>query len=169
MKSFAPDIPEFVDCSKMAKLMGLCRSRLYQLIHAGIILHPVYLVANKRPVFTREMAMRNLKVKEQNVGINGQVIMFYSFRRIVSPAPKPKSEPRNERRQKAPVFPQKGRHKDLIEALTALGIEGLNEGQIDSAIHHCFPDGTDAVGEDDILRAVFRYLKRQNPEHNQRT
>ncbi|MCH8121218.1 MAG: hypothetical protein IIC00_16030, partial [Planctomycetes bacterium] len=37
----------------------------------GVLLNPVYLVANKRPVYTREMAVRNLQVKHNNVGITG--------------------------------------------------------------------------------------------------
>jgi hypothetical protein len=169
MKSYETDVPDFIDCTTMARLMGTSRTRLYQLMADEVILRPVYLIANRRPVYTKEMAVRNLKVKQKNVGVNGRVIMFYSSRPKYSASLKPKAEPKKNRREEECVSSQKGRHDDLIEALEALGIENIKPEQIDSAIRICFPDGTNDVSEDEILRAVFRHCKCQNPEHNQRT
>jgi hypothetical protein len=63
-------IPEYINVSTMAKLLNLSRSRLYQLTDQGVLLKPVYLLNNKRPVYTREMAVLNIEVKNSNVGIN---------------------------------------------------------------------------------------------------
>jgi len=166
---FETDLPEYVDCTSMAKLMRISRSRLYQLIDAGIVLSPVYLLCNKRPVFTKEMALRNLRVKEQNVGINGQVIMFYASRQSTSQIPKPKISPVEKRREEKTSSPKIQKHVQLIEDLEALGMENIKAEQIDSAIQKCFPTGVEDVSEDEILRSVFRFIKCQNPEHKPRT
>ena len=73
-------IPAIIGMSQMAKLLHLSRSRLYQLIDAGILLPPAQLLSNKRPIYTKEMAMRNLEARTNNTGINGQIIMFYTAR-----------------------------------------------------------------------------------------
>jgi hypothetical protein len=158
------NLPEYVNMSKIAELLQLSRSRLYQLIDQGVLLKPVYLVTNKRPVYTREMAVRNLEVKHNNVGINKEIVMFYSARPTVRPA-KPKKTTKEPTEQ--PVE-SPSKHADLIEALEALGLENVTASQIDSAILKCFPDGTDEVSEDEILREVFRHLKCRDTEHKQR-
>ena len=155
MNSKYNNLPAYVNVSAMAELLQLSRSRLYQLIEQGVLLKPVYLIANKRPVYTREMAMRNLQVKHNNVGINGQVVMFYSTRPTMKPA---KTKRATKQQTEKPVkFSNK--HTDLTEALESLGMENITAEQIDSAIVKCFPDGTENVSEDEILREVFRYMK----------
>jgi len=158
------NIPEYINMSKMAELLQLSRSRLYQLIDAGVMLGPVYLL-NKRPAYTREMAVRNLQVKHDNCGINNTIVMFYSARPAMKP---PKTKRATKQQAKQPVQ-SSIKHADHIEALESLGLEGVTANQIDSAILKCFPDGTDNVGEDEILREVFRYLNRRNTEHKERT
>jgi len=155
MNSKYNNLPEYVNVSAMAELLQLSRSRLYQLIDQGIILKPVYLISNKRPVYTKEMAMRNLQVKHNNVGINSQVVMFYSIR----PKMKPAKAKRTTKQQTEQPVKFSNKHTDLIEALESLGLENITVEQIDSAILKCFPDGTQQVSEDEILREVFRHLK----------
>ena len=156
-------LPAYVNMSTMAKHLSLSRSRLYQLIDQGVLLQPVYLLSNKRPVYTRDMAVRNIEAKNRNVGINGKIVMFYSAR--IKPS-KPKKTVKKSADQKA-VAPDK--HADLIEALESLGLENINSSQIDTAIQKTFPDGIENISEDDILTEIFRYLKRQNTEHKPRT
>lgn len=165
MNSKYDNIPAYINMSAMAELLQLSRSRLYQLIEQGVLLNPVYLVTNKRPVYTREMAVRNLQVKHDNVGIGGQVVMFYSVR----PALKPTKTIRTTKQQAKQPVASTSKHADLIEALEALGMENITASQIDSAILKCFPEGTEDVSEDEILREVFRHLKCRDSEHIQRT
>ena len=155
MNSKYNNLPEYVNVSAMAELLQLSRSRLYQLIDQGIILKPVYLISNKQPVYTREMAVRNLRVKHNNVGINGQVVMFYSTR----PTMKPAKAKRTTKQQTEKPVKSTSKHTDLIEALESLGLENITACQIDSAILKCFPDGTENTSEDEILCAVFRRMK----------
>jgi hypothetical protein len=159
------NIPPYINISTMAELLQLSRSRLYQLTDQGVLLKPVYLVANKRPVYTKEMVVRNLEVKHDNVGINKKIVMFYSAR----PAPKPAKAKRTTKEQAEQPAVSPSRHTEMIEALEALGLENVSSSQIDSAILKCFPDGTEDVSEDEILREVFRHMNRRNSEHKQRT
>ena len=159
------NIPAYVNMSVMAKFLQLSRSRLYQLIDDGVLLKPVYLTANKRPVYTRDMAVSNLQVKHNNVGINGDIVMFYSAR----PATKPTQIRKTTKQPTEQPVESTTKHDDLIEALEALGLENITSSQIDSAVLKCFPDGTQDVSEDEILGEVFRHLNRRNPEHKQRT
>ena len=158
------NIPEYINISTMAKLLNLSRSRLYQLIDQGVLLKPVYLSSNKRPVYTREMAVRNLEAKHNNVGINGNVIMFYSARTSTTIA-KPKKTVKKSTDQK---IVSSDKHACLIDTLESLGLENITSSKIDSAIQKCFPDGTENVSDDDILTEVFRHLKCRNTEHKPR-
>ena len=157
------NLPAYINMSNMAKLLNLSRSRLYQLIDQEILLKPVYFSNNKRPVYTKEMAVRNLEDKKNNVGINGEIIMFYSARTTTN---KPKKIVEKPAKLKTT---SSGKHADLIDALESLGLENITAAQIDSAIHKCFPDGTENVTEDYILTEVFRHLNCQNSEHKPRT
>ena len=159
------NIPAYINMSAMAELLQLSRSRLYQLIEQGVLLKPVYLVTNKRPVYTKEMAVRNLNVKHNNCGVNNAIVMFYSARPKMKPA---KTKRTTKRLTEQPVV-SPNKHTDLIEALEALGMENITTSQIDSAILKCFPDGTENTSEDEILREVFRHLKCRDSEHKQRT
>ena len=157
------NLPPYINISTMAKLMNLSRSRLYQLVEQGVLLKAVYLLNNKRPVYTKEMAVRNLEVKNSNVGINGEIVMFYSARNTTVPAPKKTTKKPAEQTTDPP------KHTDLIDALESLGLENITSSKIDTAIQYCFPDGTENVTEDYILTEVFRYLNCRNSEHKPRT
>ena len=153
-------IPEYINVSTMAKFLNLSRSRLYQLTDQGVLLKPVYLLNNKRPVYTREMAVRNMEVKNSNVGINSEIIMFYSAR---TTATKLKKTVKKSTVQKVV---SSDKHADMIDAMESLGLEKITSSQIDSAIQKCFKNGTENISEDDILTEIFRHLKCQNIEHN---
>ena len=155
-------IPEVVGMSQMAKLLQLSRSRLYQLIEHGLLLNPVYLIRNKRPIYTRQMAMRNLEVKKNNVGVNGQIIMFYSPRNIIH------SEKNNVVKVKEKQ-PANNQYKKLIEELADLGLEDVSATDARAAVSELFPDGTEKVSQDEILTSVFRHIKCRDTEHKPRT
>ena len=156
-------IAPYINVSVMSQYLGLSRSRLYQLTQQGILLKPVYLINNKRPVYTREMALRNLKVKKSNVGVNGDIVMFYSARNKIVPVLKKIS--RKAKDTKA----ENTHYTELIEALESLGMDRVTSSDIDAAIRDCFPDETPDLDDDQTLTTVFRYLKCRNTEHKPRT
>jgi hypothetical protein len=108
------------------------------------------------------MAICNLGVKNNNVGINGKIIMFYSARTM------PNKPNKTLKKSTAPKAVSSDRHTDMIDALESLGMENITASKIDHAIYECFPSGTENLSEDDILTTVFRFLKCQNSEHKPR-
>jgi hypothetical protein len=147
-------IPDMVNMTTMARLLNLSRSRLYQLMEQDILLKPAYLLSNRKPVFTRDMALRNLQVKTNNCGVNNQI------RKESTPKVRT-TQPRRD------VSPSK--YEPLLDELTCLGIEDLTVEQVEKAVSNCYPEGSDDVDPDLLLKTIFCHLKRQNPEHNERT
>ena len=154
-------IPAILGMSQMAKLLHLSRSRLYQLIDAGVLVPPAHLLSNKRPIYTRDMALRNLEVKHNNTGINGQVIMFYSARKPVHSVNKTNKKSGVKAQKKGPP----NQYQDFIKDLESLGLEDVSVEKVESALTDCFPDTIPDLEDDQTLIAVFRHLKSQNCEH----
>lgn len=151
-----PHIPPMISVSEMGRLLGISRSRLYQLIDSGIILPPAYLIDSHRAVYTEEMARRNLQVKQQNTGINGQIIIFYARR-----APKP-AKLMPEKHETPPPSQDQGLPQELVETLESLGMTDVTVAQITQALTSCFPGGTENLDQGEVVKTVFRHLRSQN-------
>lgn len=149
-------VPEFVTIVQMSRLLKLSRSRFYQLLEANIFLKPVSLLSNKRPGYTREMALTNLEVRKMNKGVNGQVVMFYTTR---ASAPIRRDKAVKPKQSDTPST--KDDHRELLESLEGLGLAGLTVTTVKDALASCFPAGTAGVSEEQVLADVFRYLKRK--------
>ena len=142
-----------VTVREMASLLEMSPSRLYQLIHTGILLPPVYALGSRKPLYPREIQLRNLIAKKTNCGVNGTPVLFYSKRaghragRISRPG----------FRKGKPQKPTQ--HEGLIDALRHLGIEGVTAAQMDRAIAEAYPEGTAGVGEGEMIRTIFRLVR----------
>jgi len=126
----------------------------------GVFLKPVYSLNKKRPHFTREMVLRNLSAKKNNVGINDSVVVFYSSN-IFSSQKKDKST-----RVKTKVKKPQNEYSELKEGLESLGLSDITDSKIGSALARCFPDGTVNIDEDEVLTTIFRHIKCQNSSDN---
>ena len=153
-------IPEIVSINQLCSLMGISRSRYYQILSEGLILPPVYAPDSKRPYFTRELAMKNLTVKKNNIGVNGKICIFYNSNR--SPISSPKINTKNNEKKKNTT----NKNTDLLDGLNALGLVNVKPTQVDDALNKCFPNGTDNVDEGEILRQVFCQISKQNSTDN---
>ena len=146
---------QVVSVTEMARMLGMSRSRLYQLIKQGVLLAPIHDVHTKRPFYNSDMIARNLEAKRTNCGINGKPMLFYS--------------PRKERPQRASRAQRqhnRSTHTDLIEGLKALGVEAT-EAAVNSALRTLYPADRGAlVDEGERLREVFRHLRRSNRVEN---
>jgi hypothetical protein len=162
MNTNPPNIPDMVNMTTMARLLNLSRSRLYQLTSNNILLMPAYLISTRKPVYTRDMVLRNLQVKMNNCGVNGQPILFYTTRDVPHKKRTPKGRTTQPRRDISPST-----YEPLLDELTCLGIEDLTVEQVEKAVSNCFPQGSDNVDPDTLLKTIFCHLKRQNTEHNQ--
>ena len=158
-------IPTVISMSHMSKLLQLSRSRLYQLIDAGILLPPAHLLSNKRPIYTREMVVRNLEVKTNNTGINGEIVMFYTARNTTQTVKNVNKKSETKIQSTEP----KNKYQSFIDDLESLGLEDVSVKSVESALSVCFPDTVPDLEDDETLTAVFRYLNCQNTEHKPRT
>ncbi|MCD0459544.1 helix-turn-helix transcriptional regulator [Roseiconus lacunae] len=123
----------------------MSRSQFYWHVKRGTFHAPLRL-SNGRPYFNASQVEDNLKAREMGIGVNGEYVLFYE--RSEAP-PKPKQTPAS-----------KTDHRELLESLQTLGLSGLTTKQVVDAVDICYPKGTSGEDENDILRKVFRHLKR---------
>lgn len=128
--------------SQMCRLLRMSRSQFYWHIKKETFHAPLKLASNGRPYFTASMAEENLRARETSIGVGGEYVIFYER----------STEPRATRK----ATPNKG----LLEGLKSLGLLSLTSEQLSAALNACYPNGTDGEEESNILRTVFRHLKR---------
>jgi hypothetical protein len=147
-----------VTVAEMARMVGLSRSRFYQLI--GTAFPQPERQETGRPLYTEALQNACLEVRRRNCGIDGKPVLFYSRRLTSAPTkpkpPKPKLEP-------------KGKDVSaLMEGLNSLGLTTATAAQIQRVTEELFPDGTEGRDQGEVLRAVFLHLKRRNHGDNMR-
>lgn len=145
-----------VSVSEMARMVGLSRSRFYQLLGAAFP-HPQRDPETGRPFYDEDGQRTCLEVRRRNQGIDGQPILFYARR------PTPPSRPRTNRLPKAASAKTTGPAAAVLEGVRALGLASVTAGQVQKAIREQFPDGTADVEQAEVVRSVFVSLMRQNP------
>ena len=148
-----------VTVAEMARMVGLSRSRFYQLIGSAFP-QPERQQATGRPIYTEEQQQVCLEVRRRNCGIDGKPVLFYARRLGTTPAmqkpPKPKLEP-------------KGKDVSaLVNGLNALGLNTATGAQVQRVTEQLFPKGTSDLDQGEVLRVVFLHLKRQNSADNVR-
>jgi len=136
-----------ISVSRMCGLLGMSRSQFYWHVRKGTFHTPLKL-PNGRPYYNASQVEDNLKAREMGIGVNGQYVIFYE-----------RSEPTDGTTQR-PAAKPKADHTDLMESLQALGLTGVTTTAVEKAVAECFPKGTNGRDENDILRTVFKHLKR---------
>lgn len=134
-----------ITVSKQCSLLQMSRSQFYWHVKRGTFHAPLRL-ANGRPYYNASQVEDNLKARELGVGVNGEFVLFYERNSDAS------------RSQATPTSKQD--HGELLDGLQSLGLTGLTMKQVAEAVDHCYPKGTGGHDENDILRTVFRHLKR---------
>jgi hypothetical protein len=128
--------------SSLCRVLRMSRSQFYFYAKRGTFHAPLRLPSNNRPYYTASMVEDIIKARETSIGVNGEYVLFY------------------ERQPKAEVKAAKPDHTALLEGLAALGLSSITAGQVESALAVCFPKGTTGQDEANVLRVVFRHLKR---------
>ena len=155
-------IREYVSFSALAEdILGLSRARLYELVERGAMPQPCYDMRTKRPVFTREQQEQALAVLRLGVGINGQPIIFYRKNRHVLPSAAADTPARARPRPRTSISREETRHRDLVSSLQSLGVSQADERSVSAAVAECFPNGLDGQQDSDVLRILFRHLRRR--------
>ena len=134
-----------VSVSVMCRQLRMSRSQFYWHVKRGTFHAPLYLTSNKRPYFTASMVEDNLRTRETGVGVNGEYVIFYERQHADSKA--------EDRKPKA-------NHSVLLEGLRSLGLTAVTAEQVEDALAACFPQGAIDQDEANVLRVVFRHLKR---------
>lgn len=135
-----------ISVSKMCSMIGMSRSQFYAHVRKGTFHAPLKL-ANGRPYYNASMVEDIRKAREMGIGVNGEYVIFYE-RTVEAP--------------RTPVAPTKPKadYSDLLDSLQALGLGGLTLAVVEKAVTDCYPKGTTDVDEQDVLRTVFRHIKR---------
>ena len=159
---------EIVSISEMARMLGFSRTRIYQLIHDGVLPKPTKAAEDARPFFTREQQEQCIEVRRTNQGVNGQAILFYAMR---TPSPAPPTTPAREaRRRSAPARPRRSGEdstiSDLRCGLRQLGLTDVTGQSIRAALADLYPDGHAGVDSSELLRSIFVHLNRQDSQDN---
>ena len=134
-----------VSVSSLCRLLKMSRSQFYFHIKRGTFSAPLRLPSNQRPYFTASMVEDIIKARETGIGVNGEFVIFYERQ-----ATGTKSE------DKKP----KADYSAMLEGLGLLGLSSVTPEQVEAAIGVCFPKGTSGQDEANVLRTVFRHLKR---------
>ena len=141
-----------VSVAEMARMVGLSRSRFYQLVGTTFPV-PLYDVATHRPFYDESMQQICIDVRRRNCGVDGKPVFFYC-RGANAPLPKRKPKPAKS-----------SQYVDLIDGLQALGLATTAE-RVAEAMHFLYPKGAGATSESEVLRSVFLHIKRQNTADN---
>lgn len=141
MKSETP-LKAVVSVSAVCRRLSMSRSQFYFHVKRGTFPAPLRLPSNQRPYYTASMVEDIVRARETGVGVNGEYVLFY------------------ERLTTTPRSTAKADHSSLLEGLRTLGLTSVTAEQIDAAVMACFPKGAADQDESNLLRAVFRHLKR---------
>lgn len=139
-----------VSVTKMCEMLQLSRARFYELVQRGVFHPPVYSLATRRPFFLLEQQKDNVAVKETNIGVNGEFVLFYQ--------PRGTQTTNTTRPPTVKKTPPSIEHPGLLDGLRSLGLTPTQE-QVAAAILESFPRGTEGVDESEILRVIYRTLR----------
>jgi len=145
-----------VSISEMARMVGLSRSRFYQLIGSAFP-HPSRDPQTGRPFYAEDQQTVCLDVRRRSCGIDGRPILFYSRRSGATGAPsKPRTSMSSSSKSTGPITV-------ILDGVRALGLASATDRQVGQAIRELFPTGTANTEPGEVIRAVFVHLMRQNP------
>ncbi len=139
-----------ITVSEMCSLLGMSRTQFYEHVRRGTFHEPRRL-ANGRPFFTAAQVEDNLRAKEMGVGVNGEYVLFYNRSPRIA-------DTSNQTGNTARPTP-KVDHTELIYGLRSLGLTPTQQ-QVDDAVIAVYPKGFVGIDDTDVLRAIFRHLKR---------
>lgn len=138
-----------ITVSKMCSLLSMSRSQFYWHIKKGTF-HAPNKLSNGRPYYNASQVEDNIKARELGIGVNGEYVLFYQ-RDTEMPKGASSAQPKSK---------LKPDYTELMDGLSALGLTGLTTAAVGDAVEHCYPQGISGQDENDILRTVFRHLKR---------
>ncbi|MHC4289237.1 MAG: helix-turn-helix transcriptional regulator [Planctomycetota bacterium] len=133
--------------SQMASMLGLSRTRLYQLNDKGIFPPPVYSIANKRPCYTINLQNTCFQIRKTGIGYNGHPIIFNAKKK--------------NRQKKSPKPVTLQHHSEFVEALGQIGLK-VSPTEVRKAIEGLFPDCNEPPElNGKIINELHRHFKEK--------
>lgn len=148
-----------ISVSDMAARCQLSRGRFYELVRAGVMPWPIYDIRTKRPLYPRDLQDACLSVRESNIGIGGQFVLFYSAR---ADRLRPGGRQTSAGRPQNPTPSQAV--SELSDGLRSLGMATVSPSQVEAALSACYPSGHGGMDAGERLRAVWQHLRRTNSD-----
>lgn len=130
----------YISVSQMSELLQISRVHFYALLKRRVFPQPIKR-EKCRPFYDAELQRTCLEIREKQIGVDGQPILFYTK------STKPKSE--NPSKEKT------SKYGFLVDALTELGLSGIGSRQIEATIKRLYPSGIAQIGEEDLIRELF--------------
>lgn len=140
-----------VTVAEMARMIGLSRSRFYQLIGKAFPL-PCRDEMGK-PFYDEEQQRVITGVRHRNCGIDGKPILFYAPRHSAQP-PMPK-----RRSLRKEVHSQ---YAEIVDGVRGLGLATATAAQVEAEIAKLFPNGIVELASGEVVKQVFLSIKRQS-------
>jgi hypothetical protein len=137
----------------MARMVGLSRARFYQLL-GKTFPRPVTDEVSGRPCYPEELQRACLEVRRRNCGIDGKPVLFYARRTTPSVTRRP---PKTK-----PPVQRDGLLAEVADAVRALGMTTVSDGQVGAVVRELYPTGLDGADMNQAIRAVFLALRRQD-------
>lgn len=148
-----------VSVSEMARMVGLSRSRFYQLLGKAFP-NPSRDPETGRPFYDEDQQQTCVEVRRRNCGIDGTPILFYAQR------PTPSVSTRSRRKPKRESPKPAGHMAVILDGVRALGLATATDRQVGQACRELFPMGTADAESGEVIRAVFVRLMRRNSTDN---
>ena len=137
-----------VSVAEICQMIGLSRSRFYQLLDSGFFPKPLYDARSKRPYFDANLQKQILESRETGIGADGSYMLFYSPR-------KKENRPFIKRKKNCDPISE-----ELTDILNSMGAETAFE-EVRKALLKLYPDGTDNIDQGVVIRELYRYFKKK--------
>ena len=145
-----------VTVAEMARMVGLSRSRFYQLI--GTSMPEPSRDAAGRPFFSEDQQRVVLEVRRRNCGVDGKPILFYAARgKLAVPLAKRPSK----------VKQIDDQYADIVAGIRGLGLTTITAAQVNAAVKELFPSGIAKLDSVEVIRSVFLSIKSKHSPDNQ--
>ena len=128
--------PAYLTVSAHVAQLSISRARFYDLVAEGFFLPAIFLLANKRPAYTAQMAERNKIAMMTGIGLNGQPKVFYRRRQgdgAENEQPRRRSRRSASRRNRSDAM-----LTNLVDSLRALGLTNVSQDQVATAVAELF-------------------------------
>ena len=138
--------------TELAGILGLSRTRFYQLQRKGVFPMPVFCIRTKRPFYPLDLQKKCIEVRKTGIACNGQPVLFYGERKSRNKTSCKLSESKkgNNKTQK--------KYEELTDTLKRMGLN-MSRKAVENAIGALFPEGLEHhYDEGQTVRDLFRYL-----------